>query len=168
MLGLRWQDIDFENRMIHKRNVVYRGKLIEGLKDTSRSSKLRRHSVALSDALKRILEQHRAASKFTRPENFVFCRPDCRTLDPDHIRRYVLYPALVAAKVPLTSRGSGLHQLRHTCISEVSKRLGLKVASEQAGHSDIQITADVYSHVDNESKLAAASLLGTSFDFVAE
>jgi len=167
MLGLRWQDIDFENKMIHKRNVVYRGKLVEGLKETSRKSgKLRRHSIGMSDLLKRILEEHRAASPFKQSNHFVFCRPEGTALDPDHIRRSVLYPALEAAEIPITKHGSGLHQLRHTCISEVSKRLGLKVASEQAGHADIAITADVYSHVDNETKLAAASVLGTSFDFV--
>jgi len=166
MLGLRWQDIDFKNRMIHKRNVVYRGELVEGLKETSRTTgKLRRHTVGMSEALKRILEARREVSPFKEPHHYVFCRTDGRPLDPDHIRRSVLYPALEAAEIPFHKHGSGFHQLRHTCISEISKRLGL-IASEQAGHSDIAITADVYSHVDNESKLQAASLLGDSFDFI--
>jgi len=119
----------------------------------------------MSGALKRILEARREVSPFKEPDHYVFCRPDGRPLDPDHIRRSVLYPALEAAEIPFYKHGSGFHQLRHTCISEISKRLGL-IASEQAGHSDIAITADVYSHVDNESKLQAASLLGDSFDFI--
>jgi hypothetical protein len=44
--------------------------------------------------------------------------------------------------------------------------MGLKLAQEQAGHADISTTADIYTHVDVESKVAAASVLGDAFEGV--
>jgi integrase len=60
---------------------------------------------------------------------------------------------------------TGLHTLRHYFVSwclarpPIGRGLGLKEASELAGHSNIQITADTYGHLlprDDSAELAAA------------
>jgi|SRR5215475_8372645 len=106
---------------------------------------------------------HREITLFKEPEHFVFSREDGRPLDPDHVRRYVLYPAMAAARIPVVKRESGLHLFRHTVVSEVAKRLGLKMAQDQAGHSVIQTTANIYTHVDTDQKLQAAKALQEPF-----
>src|SRR5258708_4404969 len=108
--------------MIKKTHVIYRGKLVEGLKQTRRATKPRKHTIGLSPLVEQILTTHRECSAFTTPEAYVFCREDGRPLDPDHIRRYVLYPAMEAAGIPVVSRESGLRLFRHPVVSEVAKR----------------------------------------------
>jgi integrase len=163
LLGLRWMDIDFDSKLIRKTHIVYRGKLIEGLKQTRKTGKPRKHTVGMSPLVERILRMHQGVTLFNKPEDFVFCRGDGRPLDPDHVRRYVLYPAMEAAGIPVVKRESGLHLFRHTVGSDVAKRLGLKMAQDQAGHSDIQTTANIYTHVDAEQKLQAAKALQEAF-----
>jgi integrase len=125
----------------------------------------------MSSLVEHILTQHQETTLYGQSDHFVFCRSnvdkdnpqDHRPLDPDHIRRYVLYPAMKAAKIPIESRGNGLHLFRHTVVSELAKRNGLKAAQDQAGHSDISTTADVYTHIDAEQKLASAKSIQEAF-----
>src|SRR5262245_53295157 len=44
--------------------------------------------------------------------------------DPDHMRRYVLYPALEAAEITIEKHQNGLHMFRHTVATEMNKRTG--------------------------------------------
>jgi integrase len=55
VLGLRRRSIDFENRLIHFTHVVYRNRLIPGLKETRKRRRRRQLAVGLSDLLARIL-----------------------------------------------------------------------------------------------------------------
>ena len=55
LLGLRWMDMDFEAKLIRKTHVVYKGKLIEGLKQTRRTGKPRKHTVGMSPLVEQIL-----------------------------------------------------------------------------------------------------------------
>jgi integrase len=67
---------------------------------------------------------------------------------------------------PITmAKYTGLHSLRHYFVSwclarpPIGQGLSLKEASEHAGHSSIQITADTYGHLlprDDRAELAAA------------
>ena len=66
----------------------------------------------------------------------VFCREDSPPIDPDQFRRYVLYPAMDAAGIKREKWQNGLHMFRHTVVSEISNLAGLRIAQEQAGHSD--------------------------------
>ena len=53
------------------------------------------------------------------------------------------------------------HDLRHTCASlMLTSGVALKTASEILGHSSIAITADLYTHVMEDTKLAAARQIG--------
>jgi len=74
------------------------------------------------------------------------------------------YPALDAAKIERTKRGSGLHMFRHTAGSVVYAVTGdLKKAQEQLGHADIQTTGNIYVHSDLAQKQEAAKALELTF-----
>lgn len=165
LLGLRWQDIDFAGKVIHKRNVVFRGKLLVGLKNTKKAeTKPREHHVNINPLLLRVLEERKSETPFPGDTDFVFCREDGSPLDPDHMRNYVLYPAMDAAGIERQKRGSGLHMFRHTAGSVVYSVTGdLKKAQDQLGHSDIQTTGRYYVHTDAVQKEAAASALENAF-----
>ncbi len=53
-----------------------------------------------------------------------------------------------------------LHTLRHTFATKLFRNgVDVKVISELLGHSDIRVTYDIYTHVINEQKKKAVSVL---------
>ena len=53
------------------------------------------------------------------------------------------------------------HELRHSCASIlVNNGATLKDVQEWLGHSDISVTADIYSHLDISRKQGIAALMG--------
>jgi integrase len=154
---------EFAKDTISKTHVVYRGELIEGLKQTKRTGKLRAHLIGMSVELADALKKHKETTLFNKPTDYVFCNEKGEPIDPDHFRRQVLYKAMDKIGITEDQREAhafGLHMFRHTATSEVHRELGLKFAQDQAGHSDISTTANIYTHIDLEQKLAAAKALG--------
>ena len=55
------------------------------------------------------------------------------------------------------------YDLRHTYCTDLQKAgVDIRTAQRLMGHSDIQITANIYTHVDSDQIIAAADLLGVS------
>jgi len=58
------------------------------------------------------------------------------------------------------SSASGFHMFRHTAASLINKETGnMKLSQAKLGHANVQITADVYTHVDEGQKRKAAEAL---------
>ena len=52
------------------------------------------------------------------------------------------------------------HDLRHSCASLLlANRISLKQIQEWLGHSDFAITANIYAHLDFESKVQSAAAM---------
>lgn len=78
-------------------------------------------------------------------------------IDPDVLRKDVLYPILGRFGIPRPSGASGFHAFRHSVGSFINAQSGnLKLAQNLLGHSTINMTADVYTHVSRESEREAA------------
>ena len=61
------------------------------------------------------------------------------------------------------------HSLRHTFCTLLAKQgVPLKTASELAGHSNIALTAKVYTHVDDEERKKGIEKLSAYFEKTAE
>jgi integrase len=88
LVALQWRDIEWSNAKLKLNKNVWRGKVQES---TKTGAEIIRH---LPQPLLDALESHRQKSKFTRPDDFVFCRADGTPADPDWLRRNVLYPAI--------------------------------------------------------------------------
>lgn len=90
----------------------------------------------------------------------VFTREDGRILDPNAVTRRFQVLSAAAGLPPIR-----LHDLRHTYASH-SRAAGtdLKLLSSLLGHSDIAITANLYSHVGADERVAAAALLSARLD----
>lgn len=53
------------------------------------------------------------------------------------------------------------HDLRHSCASLLlAKHIPMKMIQDWLGHSDIQTTANIYSHLDAQSKQESAAVIG--------
>ena len=154
LLGLRWQNIDFLRKRIRVTHSLWRGRLVRPKTQASQAE------LAMSDLLLRLLVEHRQASEFTEPEDFVFCQADGKPLDPDSLRRSGIYPAMRKAGVPFRNRASGTHAFRHLAASIIHQQTGsVKLAQKQLRHANIAITSEVYTHVSDADLEKTASVL---------
>lgn len=159
MLGLKWRDVDLLFGQIH----VSRG--LHHLKDGSyvftepKSAKSRR-TIALSPSLALLLKKHHAEQKLERSmlgvsltdDDLVFGTPEGRPFRPNTVTRaWETWAARAGVKV------IRLHDARHTHASLLLKQnIHPKIVQERLGHSSIQMTIDIYSHVAPGLQEAAA------------
>lgn len=79
---------------------------------------------------------------------------------PINLRRNVWYPAVARSKLDPAPR---IHDLRHTCASWlIAAGVPLPVVSRHLGHESIQVTVDVYGHIDRASAEAASAAMAAA------
>lgn len=139
--ALEWDDIDWRGRYIRvERNHV------EGTTSTPKSGLHRR--VDLSDQLRTTLRLYRRQRRAywlqqgkPRPR-LVFTTPSGTTLDDSKTRKAI---KAITTAADVRPRRSIVHVFRHTFCSLLAQQgESLVYIKEQAGHSTIQITADLY------------------------
>ncbi len=161
MLGVRWQDIDFDRRRLSIRQTVisidYQVEI--GEPKTARG----RRSVALDSGTVTALRSHRVKQNQLKlmlgeawqDNDLVFCRDNGSPVHPDRFTQ--MFDKHV--------RGSGLprirlHDLRHTHASlALAAGIHPKVVSERLGHSTVAFTMDVYSHAIPSMEAEAAETI---------
>ena len=161
ILGLRWKDIDWDGHRLRVNHSVWRGRLMRPKTEASRKA------LHIPEALLTILQAHRERSVFTAAEDFVFCRADGASADPDFLRKKVLYPAMDAAGIERFARSHGFHIFRHSAATIVHEETGsVKLAQRQLRRSRSSTTADLYIHPDDEeARKAAETLAGVILRF---
>ena len=148
-LGLRWQDIDFEKRTLRVYQSLARinKKLVLSEPKTKSSRRILDLPTTLAVRLKehrtRQLEDRMAAGSSWVETGLVFTSGIGTPVDPRHVKRH-LDPLLTKAGLPHFR----VHDLRHFCASLLlAQGVPLKVVSDILGHTQISITADLYTHV---------------------
>jgi integrase len=152
LLGLKWQDIDFEKGVLQVRRALTRMPTGLGYKETEPKTKMSRRSIVLISFAIEALKKHRArqlemksrVGEAWQEHDYVFCTPIGTHLSPGH-------DVLVQLKILLKKAGLPeirFHDLRHsTATLLLSKGVHPKVVQEILGHSEISMTMDTYSHV---------------------
>jgi integrase len=157
-LGLRWDDIDFEEGILTVRQAMRyeAGRVFAGEVKTPKS----RRSVNVPDELLRVLKAHRAAQADERlkagelwvDSGLVFTTELGHAVDPRNIGHD--FNKLCEA--------AGLdhwrpHELRHSAASlMLAAGVPIEVVSNVLGHASIRMTADVYGHILAPQRQAAA------------
>jgi integrase len=142
LIGLQWSDVDFRGGFIEVRRAVAMRRL-----SSTKSHKIRRVDMTpqLTYALKRLKEAQELEAGMTghaTPE-WVFVTPSKTRWDDSNLRM-VFYRLLERAGM----RRVRFHDLRHTYASLMAEAgAPPKYVQEQLGHSSIQITMDIYSHL---------------------
>ena len=160
-LGLRWQDIDFENRTIHIENTLtdVGGKHWLQPPKTKTSNRY----IALSDALADIFREQKKyndekiaklGKDYSYPE-MVFTTDKGNYVDRSGLntqfRRFVKDTDFDFIT---------LHSLRHcNATLLINSGIDLKIVSELLGHSDVSTTANVYADVLDSAKAKVADLI---------
>ncbi len=143
LLALRWCNVDFALRRLSITHNLWRNQLVTPKTEGSAAS------MHLPDALADVLLDHLSGSAWTEPDDFVFCRSDGSPMDPNYLRKKVLYPALRAAGIEPGARSHGFHLFRHSAGSIIHSMTGdIKLAQEQLRRTQMSTTSDTYVHVE--------------------
>ncbi len=157
LIALQWEDIDWNGKFIEVRRAISRGVV-----GTPKNGKPRR--IDLSDRLAAVLTDHRRmmgkealAQGHSLPER-VFVNPEGGELKASSV---VKPYRRILTKAGL--RRLRFHDLRHSFASALlANGEPLAYVKEQMGHSSIQITVDVYGHLEPGANREAVNRLDDS------
>jgi len=152
LLGLKWQDVDFDNLQLHvQRSVVHQ---VVGRCKTEASAK----PVPLDSFMAHDLLSWRRATPYNRSEDWVFASITMKGTQPywpeNLMRRYV-WSAAERANI---TRRIGWHTFRHT-YSTLLRANGedVKVVQELLRHANSKTTMDTYTQALSPAKRTAQS-----------
>ncbi len=153
-LGLKWKDVDYENRCMRIERTYNQFGWGTPKTDTSR------RAVPLSSTLAEILSTYKDSRKQAGPDDVVFCHESKRDedegdepnpLDPSNVRRD-FNAALKSAGI----RHVSLHSLRHFYASNmIASGCSIKFLQHALGHSTATMTLNTYAHWIPESGTVA-------------
>lgn len=160
-LGLKWEDVDFENKCIKvKRNlsrIKNRDKDTDGENykyvETTVKKKASERTIPLSNRAYEVLEYLKTNNKSTNDIDYVCVSKNGKIAGQRNITR-TLNSMLVRGKCSV--KKCGLHSLRHSFGSFlVSKGVDIATVSTLMGHEDITTTYNVYTHVLKQQQIDA-------------
>jgi integrase len=146
LLGLRWQDIDFDAGAMHVRHQLSRATKAKPARVVPLKTDAGERHIDIAPVLARHLAKHSLASRHSRPEDFVFASETGKPLYYRNVSARGLDKA--AGRAGLNAEGVqriSFHDLRHTAITHLI-RSGADAAqvSRFAGHSKVSTTLDLY------------------------
>jgi len=174
LLGLKWQDIDFEKSILQIRRIMSRvptklkSEAKKGQVEAATKAKKSRRSIIIVPMAFEALQQHQERQREARKKagdrwidrDLVFCTSIGTPLNPDRDVRLPFKRLLSEAKLP----DIRFHDLRHSAATLL---LGMgihpKIVQEILGHSSIAVTMNVYSHVLPTMQQDAMGMLGNAF-----
>jgi integrase len=159
LLALRWQDVDLILSQIYVNRSMHHLKDGSYIFTEPKSDKSRRTialppsaTLRLSEYREKLEQQYAMLGTQLTDDCLVFCHLDGRPLRPNTVTRaWTNLAAHAGLKV------IRLHDARHTHASIMLKQgIHPKIVQERLGHSSIQITLDIYSHLAPGLQDAAA------------
>jgi integrase len=148
LLGLRWQDIDFEGGRIHLRHQLTRARKDRPARLVSLKTDSSERTVRLHPSLAAMLKRHKIASHFSQGSDFVFCVEGGGPMFCRNVSEFGLTKAAERAGLNVEGKQRlSFHDLRHTYGSHLLRQ-GVDVVrvSKALGHSKVSTTLDIYAH----------------------
>jgi integrase len=150
LCGLRIDDLDLTDGLLHVRQSVWRGK-VQSPK-TENAHRVVELSPQLAAHLKVNVSKWRPNDK-----RLLFATRNGTPWDANLLVKRKLRPLLQSLGI----NGGGLHSFRHANAAMLDKlNVPLKVRQERLGHTDSRLTLDVYTHTDKADRRSAAVELG--------
>ena len=179
LCGLRWENVDLKNGIIHICEQVTIDKINKVLIHTNKlKTKTSYRDISIPNNLIRILKEYKLSQPYSNNKGFVvlnrenkMCNPRNVSMNFTHtIQKYKLSLNDVhsSKKRYLTNYMQlpqiSIHDLRHTHATILLlKGENIKVISERLGHNSVKITLDTYSHVLPSMQKETANLLDSVF-----
>lgn len=177
VLGLKWDAFDFDNKTITIKHTVTIGR-IDGKrqiysKDRTKNKSSYRTLPLIDDIADRLLEfkgqqeyfkKAFGKSYYNKDKEYVFVKPDGKLTRPDYVSEH--FKNLLKN---LELRHIRFHDLRHSCASLLlAKGIPMKAIQEWLGHSNFSTTANIYAHLDSNSKQLSAQAITSAFEIKKE
>ena len=160
--GLEWNDIDFDNNLIHiVRSSLYLPE--KGVFDSTPKTASSRRVIHIDDDIAELLRNHKqwqdseAARLGTYRKNSgkVFTADDGRPINPGTVTKW-FYDFVAENNLPDVC----LHSLRHTCASLLLiSHTPISAVAQRLGHSSTATTSRIYIHAIQSADAAAADTL---------
>ncbi|HKG61649.1 MAG TPA: site-specific integrase [Pyrinomonadaceae bacterium] len=152
LLGLKWEDVDFERNLIHIKRSIVKQRI--GPPKTEASQK----PIPLNTELAKSLRLWKMKTNYNRPDDWVYASPTMNGTQPywpNSIFRVYIKPA--AKKIGLTKR-IGWHTFRHTFGTILNANgENPKVIQELLRHATLKVTMDTYVQAMSDEKRKAQS-----------
>lgn len=167
-LGLKWNAIDFENDTITIRHTVTActidGKRVQVAQDTTKTKSSMRTLPLVPAFKEKLLKLKEDQKEYRRVCGKCY---DKRYLDYICVDEMgtLISPGYLTTAFPKLLERNGLrrirfHDLRHSCASLLlANGVPMKQIQEWLGHSDFSTTANVYAHLDYNSKKSSAEAM---------
>lgn len=168
VLGLKWDAIDFERNTITVKHIVTEakvdGKLTIVAEDRAKTKSSLRSLPLVANFREKLLalkEQQKENKRIcgncynTEYERYVFVDIMGNIIKPSYVTNSF---SDILEKNDM--RHIRFHDLRHSCASLLlANEVPMKQIQEWFGHSDISTTANIYSHLDYQSKISSANVM---------
>ena len=154
VLGLKWEDIDFDRSLLHIRRTAWYGKVQTAKSETSETV------LPIPSSLLTVLRNYRTIWK-PNNANFLFVTRNNRPPSSNKVVEYRLWTILDALNIPRC----GLHAFRHAHTSLLlDSGATPKVVQRQLRHSDARTTLEIYGHVVGDAHREAVEKVASILD----
>lgn len=164
LLGLKWSDIDFNNKCLRINRALAKTNTCGAQFSDTKTQRSRRMIPLESEAIQ-ILKRYKQRQtgekgdlgEAYQDQDMVFCRGDGVPMHPDVFTHRFIKLTKKAGMI-----GFRVHDLRHTFATiALGDGIHPKIVQEILGHSNINTTLDIYSHVLPGLKEQAMDRMGS-------
>lgn len=173
IIGLKWTAIDFENNTLTIQHTVTEcnldGKHIEVASDTAKTDSSLRTMPLVTNFRAMLLAKKEKQEHYRKLCGRSYCKEYLDYIFVNEMgERWK--PRYLSDGFKRILEQNGLrrirfHDLRHTCASLLlANNVPMKKIQEWLGHSDFSTTANIYAHLDFQSKISSAKAMLTGLD----
>ena len=173
IIGLKWNAIDFENSTLTIQHTVtecnLNGKHIEVASDTAKTDSSLRTMPLVTNFREMLLAKKEKQEHYRKLCGRSYCKEYLDYIFVNEMgERWK--PRYLSDGFKRILEQNGLrrirfHDLRHTCASLLlANNVTMKKIQEWLGHSDFSTTANIYAHLDFQSKISSAEAMLTGLD----
>ena len=168
VLGLKWDAIDFQQNTISIQHTFticeVDGKVVEVASDTTKTKSSRRTLPLIPQFKEMLLQRWEMQEEYKRVCGKCYNQQYIGYICVDEMGNIIkpdyLTDSFAKLLVKNNLRRIRFHDLRHTCASLLMKNgVPMKQIQEWLGHSDFSTTANIYAHLDFNSKLNSAQAM---------
>ena len=176
VLGLKWDAFDFENKTITIKHKAIQGKkdnkTVVILKDKTKNQSSYR-TLPLVQEIITLLEEHKRQIEYNKKLcgnsynkkylDYVCVDSVGKIFRPEYVTDHF---TLIMNKNKDTIRKIRFHDLRHSCASLLlAKGIPMKEIQDWLGHSTYSTTANIYAHLEKNTKNKSANVLSNTLTF---
>lgn len=173
IIGLKWTAIDFENNTLTIQHTVtecnLNGKHIEVASDTAKTDSSLRTMPLVANFREMLLAKKEKQEHYRKLCGRSYCKEYLDYIFVNEMgERWK--PRYLSDGFKRILEQNGLrrirfHDLRHTCASLLlANNVPMKKIQEWLGHSEFSTTANIYAHLDFQSKISSAEAMLTGLD----